>query len=443
MQFFLTMDPTLLTCLIVKFGTKIIDDIALNMPNIVYNGYKPPARIFDNDELKFVVDKVKSNTKVELVKGVNRSLYNDLIKQKKLYEKGNYAQLLRDFRDHPAVNPFSELPRLYTVRSGLKLANIDGILTFIPTIDSNKYEDAKDMEAFSTPGIYHLDMGGAPGGFIDYVNDRSGGSTCVSFSLNSSKDKEALKWNDKLLERMGTNLEIDNGKDDTGNIYTNWDYWGKKYGNDFDVATGDIGFRTEDWERKEILMQKIILHELWVGTKCLAKGGNLIVKTMDFITKGSIQMLEMISRCYDTMYVMKPVTSRPTNEEKYVIFMGKRSTDIVDPILNRMIALIKLLESKDLMYIKSLRTSQSEQNQDYVNFANWINQMSNYFIKDEYDHTRILVEAFEQYKTSTEINKHFNKLIQNNLVPQYDLNKVLTSWRVEDFLGDMIDSENC
>ena len=52
------------------------------------------------------------------------------------------------------------------------------------------------------------------------------------------------------------------------------------------------------------------------------KGGTFVLKVFDLFLKPSVQLLYLLSCCYEQVYIIKPYTSRTANSERYVICKG-------------------------------------------------------------------------------------------------------------------------
>lgn len=443
------MDPTESICINSDFGIGLLSPAVVSDDTIAPNATIYPPHWSTNepvsrDRLDFKIKVLDENTSLNPVH-VDPKSYFALQMVKRYYDEPGVSELLRQYRDHPAVNPFGQLPRLFIVRAGMKLANINGVFPVLGDQDVSMYypvarrlgvkvDNPREMkDAFAAAGLRFLDIGGAPGGFIEYIDKRVNGASGVSFSLSSGT---GLDWNEKLRSRMGTRLTIDKGDSGDGDIFKNWSSWAKKYKGHFDFVSGDIGFPTADWERKELIIQRAILHEIWLGTACLKRRGNLVVKTMDLVTEGTGQILEMFSKCYELMYVMKPVTSRPTNEERYVIFSDRKDDNIVDLVLNRtrpiLRALNKAAQKGKVSYITQLRNPGSI----IPGFRLWLMWINNRILEGETEATSILVEGLK----TKDPEKYFDELLKKGNVNSYDINKALIVWNIQDFPGTMLDA---
>ena len=112
------------------------------------------------------------------------------------------------------------------------------------------------------------------------------------------------------------------GSDNSGNINNvkNIDYIHAKSLKSFYLITGDGGFDEGcNFNNKEQLHYNLILNEILAAIQLQKKNGHFILKMFDIFTDTSIHLLYLLSQCYKQVYIYKPITSRPTNSEKYIV----------------------------------------------------------------------------------------------------------------------------
>lgn len=94
---------------------------------------------------------------------------------------------------------------------------------------------------------------------------------------------------------------------------------------EIDLYTSDAGIGvSDDYARQEELTARIHLGQILVGLMTLRAGGAMVVKTYTFVHPSSISLMAVCASVFDSFYVTKPVTSRPTNSEVYIIGLGFR-----------------------------------------------------------------------------------------------------------------------
>jgi hypothetical protein len=86
-----------------------------------------------------------------------------------------------------------------------------------------------------------------------------------------------------------------------------------------DLVTGDGGF---DWINENIQEQeayRLIIAQIVAAFKIQKKGGHFVCKFFETFTRTSIKLVAMLSQLYEKVYFVKPLMSRPSNSEKYVV----------------------------------------------------------------------------------------------------------------------------
>lgn len=93
----------------------------------------------------------------------------------------------------------------------------------------------------------------------------------------------------------------------------------KKYA---DLVTADGGF---DWDNENYQEQEaymLILGEIIGALRVQNKDGNFVLKLFETFTLSSLKMIYLLSSFYEKVYICKPLFSRESNSEKYLICKG-------------------------------------------------------------------------------------------------------------------------
>lgn len=170
---------------------------------------------------------------------------------------------------------------------------------------------------------FHLAEG--PGGFIEAMtylrfnkNDRYYGMTLVD---NTNDNIPGWKKS-SLFIKKNPNVVIETGVNGTGNLYLpeNYLYCKEKYSGTMNLITADGGFDfSTDFNRQENQAFRLIFTEVMYALTMQKKEGNFILKVFDIFSKGTIDLIYLLSTFYETVYITKPRTSRTANSEKYII----------------------------------------------------------------------------------------------------------------------------
>jgi len=180
--------------------------------------------------------------------------------------------------------------------------------------------------------------------------------TIYSISLNKDlpqyKPYNLPSYNKNILNKKTC---ITYGKDNTGDI-NNWEninYIENLAKNHFYLITADGGFdEGTDFNNKEQLHYFLILSEIYAALKLQKENGHFLLKVFDVFTKTSINLLYLLSLCYEEINVYKPKTSRPTNSEKYIVCKNfKLSNEKRIEILEKLNILYKKIKNIKTKYI--------------------------------------------------------------------------------------------
>ena len=229
------------------------------------------------------------------------------------------------------------LNQMFINRSAIKLANIDAILSFALTNPRVNANGGMDHFLFA-------DLCGAPGGFSEYIMKRIRskgiGCACRGYGISlvgSNEHGKGVSWrlNDfcQIDNSFSINYHVSKGSDGTGDLY-NWENL-KSFKNDIqcdlqkagipqrrmNLVVADGGFDAQrDSECQEELAQKLVLCELAAALELIDYGGTLIVKLFGCRTESIRMAMRSMSDIFDTMEMIKPISSRPASSERYVVF---------------------------------------------------------------------------------------------------------------------------
>lgn len=142
-----------------------------------------------------------------------------------------------------------------------------------------------------------------------YVNLRCDGPECLAYDPSKTN----------LLLIGGTQ-----DKDDTTGDILNADVR-DRFCSEFetdkaDLITGDAGIERDKAETTEEMdTHRLLLAEIIIALRCQKSGGSFILKIYDMATEFTMNMLQVLSYCYEEIGLFKPETSRAASSEKYLI----------------------------------------------------------------------------------------------------------------------------
>jgi hypothetical protein len=123
-----------------------------------------------------------------------------------------------------------------------------------------------------------------------------------------------------------------------GNILSieNLKYYRTKYGSNMNLITADIGMDfIHDKHNQEHDITTLLFAQVCYAISIQCKNGVFILKIFDCFTKPTVDILYLLSSCYERVIIMKPNTSRMSSSEKYIICKGfiYDNTDDIFPYL--------------------------------------------------------------------------------------------------------------
>jgi len=182
-----------------------------------------------------------------------------------------------------------------------------------------------------------------PGGFLEAIQYRVKHSVAefkmVAMTLRSS-ERSVIGWrkSDAFLESFPS-IHITYGSNGTGNLYhlenqeaftSEVDRHLRSKGCKADIYTADGGFDfSADFNGQENSVQRLLVAEALAGLTTLKSGDHsvMILKLFDTKCRATLEILWILSSCFNSTMLIKPRTSRPANSERYWIGKGFRGID--------------------------------------------------------------------------------------------------------------------
>ena len=203
---------------------------------------------------------------------------------------------------------------------------------------------------------FHLAEG--PGGFIEalamlrsQLKDTYYGMTLIDDDCNVPGWRKSKSF---LLHNP--NVTIEKGSDDRGDLMNpeNLKYCYMKYNSSMHLITADGGFDfSMDFNKQENISSNLILAQIAFAIAMQKQGGTFIIKFFDTFTKLSLDMLFLLSNLYESVYFIKPNTSRIANSEKYVVCKGFRLSSS-EEIVRKFYKIISLMTTSSTKQLVSL-----------------------------------------------------------------------------------------
>jgi 23S rRNA U2552 (ribose-2'-O)-methylase RlmE/FtsJ len=191
------------------------------------------------------------------------------------------------------------------------------------------------LASLATPtGLITAHAAEGPGGFIEACVTRAqackwGFQSATAITLRSDA-KNVPGWR-KASRFLTANPQvcIHDGADGTGNILLrgNQDAFvttvREAYPAGVHIFTADGGFDfSNDYNAQEDSVFPLLLAEVFLGLRVLAKGGCLVIKCFDTVEQPTLDLLWLTTRAFCQWGIVKPRTSRAGNAERYIVGIG-------------------------------------------------------------------------------------------------------------------------
>lgn len=165
-----------------------------------------------------------------------------------------------------------------------------------------------------------------PGGFIEAFwrfRDTPTRDTLFAMTLLSA-DRRVPQW--KISKTILPHIHLERGVDNTGSLYNpaNIESLVRAAGEaSCDLVTADGGFDfSYDFNNQEVISQQLLYAETYTTFRLQKYGGTFVLKIFDISTKPTILLLQALTEAYDAVHIVKPLTSRPANSERYAVCRG-------------------------------------------------------------------------------------------------------------------------
>lgn len=123
--------------------------------------------------------------------------------------------------------------------------------------------------------------------------------------------------------------------------------------NKADLITADGGFnwKNENYQEQEAYI--LLLSEIYCALQTQKTGGSFVIKFFETFTELTVKMIEILKRFYETIIITKPLLSRPSNSERYIVchnFLNKQNDSNLKYI-DKIYEIIKVANSNTDKYL--------------------------------------------------------------------------------------------
>ncbi|CAB5395844.1 unnamed protein product [Rhizophagus irregularis] len=219
-------------------------------------------------------------------------------------------------------NPYEKVGNsIFMNRAAVKLACLDSLVGFASV---KRYDPVKELV------FWFADLCGGPGGFTEYLlwRKHSWWREKVhgwGITLKSGQDFEFNRFHHETMPTKCFKPYY--GADGTGDLYKEENIKdfarvvkGGTKGDGVDLVTADGGFDVRGREQyQEILLKQLILCQVVTMFMTLRKDGDFVLKLFDIFTPFTGGIVWILYRHFEKICIIKPLSSRPANSERYII----------------------------------------------------------------------------------------------------------------------------
>ncbi|CAH8847177.1 unnamed protein product [Trichobilharzia szidati] len=251
-------------------------------------------------------------------------------------------------KSHHCSNPYEDIGSgIFMNRAAMVMANIDSIFDGMFT----KAADDDDI-------LYFADICAGPGGFSEYILWRrcnSPYSTASSLNVSSNCCGWSKLTKEPTLSAKGFGMTLSGSCDfqeynfHAGPMEAFMPHYGVTGDGDITklpnldsfaslisrstngagvhVVLGDGSFDfTGQYNFQEILCKQLFVCQCLCALMILRPGGHFLMKLYDTFTEFTTGLIYAMGYLFEEIFIVKPVTSRPANSEKFLICKSLRST---------------------------------------------------------------------------------------------------------------------
>ena len=383
---------------------------------LIYTNLKEDLLVFDLNKYENL-EEGKNRNKINKI----NSRLNEILN----YEKNKISTYYNNNSSWDKVKKFSnEYEFIYTSSYANDYKNISNITPISRSFFKlweiiNNYNDIIPL---NTQNIKTAHIAEGPGGFIECIY-----KYLDKYNINSineihgitllSNNKTIPNWKIKKNVINKYNIHLNNINDGNGDLYNfnNLTNFMKSVKNTSDIynccdfITADGGFDfSGNFNEQEKDFIIFLICEIYLVLNLLKVGGNAVIKIYDIYSKESIKILYMLTILFEEVLIIKPLSSRPANSEKYLLC---RNYIMNTEDFNKFNELFKnIILSKDLKLLKN-------ENPPYK-FLKHITNYNKYYTERQIKYINKTIELINKINSNNEIINE--RLFLKNI---YNLNK--------------------
>lgn len=291
--------------------------------------------------------------------------------------------------------------------------------------------DFKYLIPLSTENLKTAHIAEGPGGFIECIckylsqNNINAFTEIHGITLLST-DRSIPNWKIKKQLVNKYNIKLNDTDYDDGNLYK-FENINRFINNvsetsdnknccDFITADGGFDFSNNynDQEKDFIIF---LICEIYIILNLLKKNANAVVKIYDIYSKNSIKILYILNLFFENIFIVKPLSSRPANSEKYLLCKSFNYENNLIKKYNDLFKNIILTQNLDLLnnenasykFIKLILNYNKFYTDRQIKYINKTISLIEDSIKDNFDEKSNLKKIYnENTKHAIEWCKYYN-----------------------------------
>ena len=368
---------------------------------LIYTNLKEDLLVFDlnkYDEL----EEGKNRNKINKINSrLNEILNNEKNKISTYYNNNSAWDKVKKFSN--------EYEFIYTSSYANDYKNISNITPISRSFFKlweiiNNYNDIIPL---NTGNLKTAHIAEGPGGFIEcvykYLNKYNINSINEIHGITLlSNNKTIPNWKIKKNFINKHNIHLNNINDGDGDLYNfnNLTNFMKSVKNSSDIynccdfITADGGFDfSGNFNEQENDFIIFLICEIYLVLNLLKVGGNAVIKIYDIYSKESIKILYILTIFFEEVLIIKPLSSRPANSEKYLLC---KNYIMNTEDYNKFNELFKnIILSKDLKLLKN-------ENPPYK-FLKHITNYNKYYTERQIKYINKTIELINRINSNNEI----------------------------------------
>lgn len=185
-----------------------------------------------------------------------------------------------------------------------------------------------------------------------------------------------------------------------------------------DFVTSDCGQdSSEDFTMQEHKLNRVMFSQFVCAVGMLKKGGNYIAKIFTIQTKKMIEMIYICTTLFDKVYIVKPLKTKPTSGERYLVCMGfnNNNNKLIDILINY----LRVFDKRDSLI---------DMNKISNKFIDRLNNANNIM---GYRRITSINQSIFQVKNFKYINEHDDIYIHNKKMVDYYVDYFMQYYKLE------------